>query len=194
MKVNIGPYTRWIGSYQIADWLFFWHKERVITGDEKFINRWDYRLKDKLGDWLANSWVNNFCAWLDSFKERKIKVHIDYYDTWSMDHTLALIIHPMLVQLQMTKHGSPCVDPEDAPPIGKGEDDGYGSDTKLHERWDWVLSEMIWAFEQLKSDDTEFTFYDPDTDKWDMEGRDKHEERIKNGLRLFGKYYRGLWD
>ena len=30
--------------------------------------------------------------------------------------------------------------------------------------------------------------------KVDHEGLDAHNERIKNGLRLFGKYYRTLWD
>jgi hypothetical protein len=33
-----------------------------------------------------------------------------------------------------------------------------------------------------------------DTHEWDKEGYDKHSKRIDNGLRLFGKYYRGLWD
>jgi len=43
-------------------------------------------------------------------KDRKIKIQIDPWDTWSTDHTLSLIIHPLLVQLQKTKHGSPNVD------------------------------------------------------------------------------------
>jgi hypothetical protein len=32
------------------------------------------------------------------------------------------------------------------------------------------------------------------TFKIDTEGRQKHQERISNGLRLFGKYYQSLWD
>ena len=47
--------------------------------------------------------------------ERKIVIHIDDYDTWSMDHTLAPIIAPMLKQLKATKHGAPFVDDEDVP-------------------------------------------------------------------------------
>jgi len=67
---------------------------------------------------------------------------------------------------------------------------------------------MIWTFEQLSKDDsTDQFFTHPNEDevfesneerllaiKIDNEGLKKHEERIKNGLRLFGKYYRGLWD
>ena len=29
---------------------------------------------------------------------------------------------------------------------------------------------------------------------YDRDGHKKHEERIDNGILLFGKYYRGLWD
>jgi hypothetical protein len=33
-----------------------------------------------------------------------------------------------------------------------------------------------------------------DTSKFDKKGYTKHHERISNGTRLFGKYYRALWD
>jgi hypothetical protein len=33
-----------------------------------------------------------------------------------------------------------------------------------------------------------------DTSEFDMEGYKKHNDRITEGLILFGKYYRGLWD
>ena len=38
---------------------------------------------------------------------RKIDVRIDKFDTWSLDHTLANIILPALLQLKATKHGIP---------------------------------------------------------------------------------------
>ena len=47
--------------------------------------------------------------------EREISVKIDKWDTYSMDHTLAMIAHPMLVQLRDTTHGSPFVVFEDRP-------------------------------------------------------------------------------
>ena len=137
----------------------------------------------------------------DADKPRKIEVKIDPWDTWSMDNTLAYIIHPMLVQLKETKHGSPWVDIEDVPHIGKGEDDGSGSDTLLHERWDWVLDEMIWAFKTI-NEEWEKEFYTPPKGEWswencgtvDAEGLQKVRIRLENGFRLFGKYYQGLWD
>ena len=87
----------------------------------------EYGIKDKpqwvhkFGEWLAHgsieppakvgevrkwgedrhyTWLYKFLLWVESKKQRKIKVRIDPYDTWSMDDTLAHIILPMLKQLQ----------------------------------------------------------------------------------------------
>ena len=143
--------------------------------------------------------------------DQKVDVHIDKWDTWSMDHTLAYIIVPMLKQLKATKQGAPFVDNEDVPEewrmseeeLDKFHDNGTG-DTKFFARYDWVLDEMIWAFEQ-KNIDWEQQYYGPWIDEsgkplgghfeWvDDEGRKKHQERMSNGFRLFGKYYETLWD
>ena len=102
---------------------------------------------------------------------QKVEVQIDPWDTWSMDHTLAVIILPMLVQLKATKHG-------------------YPSDLTEQE-WNDILDEMIWAFEQKCRDDW---MEDYDYNKWDSEGANAHQERMSNGFKLFGKYYESLWD
>jgi len=197
MKVNIGPYTSWIGPHQIAEKIFFWVDRRGIwADDDSRYNRWDYRACDKLGDWLASTWVCNFCNWIYSKHNRRIDIRIDPYDTWSMDHTLALIIHPMLVRLKATNHGYFSVDPADAPTIELAESYEYGSDPKAIDRYNWVMDELIWTFDQFANyDDIDSkSFYDKATDTYDHEGSKKYNDRIANGLRLFGKYYRGLWD
>ena len=56
----------------------------------------------------------------------------------------------------------------------------------MHERWNWVMAEMIWAFEQIAMDDSLMDFDTTDAGK-------QHQQRVNNGLRLFGKYYRSLW-
>lgn len=157
-------------------------------------------------------------------KKRMIKVQIDPWDTWSMDYTLALIVHPMLVQLQDTKHGSPFVDDEDVPEELKStsapaKENEHDTDDNHHKRWEWVLDEMIWSFAQHIDDDAEDKFHTgksdirfekvktPDgivayemkegpnhTHVFDKEGWDKWNERKQNGFRLFGKYYQALWD
>ena len=40
-------------------------------------------------------------------KERKIDVKVERWDTYSMDHTAALVILPLLLQLRQSKMGVP---------------------------------------------------------------------------------------
>ena len=119
-------------------------------------------------------------------------VKIDKFDTWNMDVTLAYIIVPMLKQLKKVKHGAPFVDNEDV------SDELRASDEDLHtyskngetdehyfDRWDYVMDEMIFAF-QSKLDEQFFSD--------DIINYDAYTDRINNGFKLFGKYYNGLWD
>ena len=202
MKVKIGPYKKWWGPHKLAELIPF------ISEDTK----------DRIGDWLAETWVDKVCECFYNKSERTIKVRIDPYDTWSMDNTLAHIILPMLKQLKATKHGSPLVDDEDLPEHMRHGDPNE-HDNWIHYKWDWVLNEMIWAFEQELDDSWEDKFYhgtpvysdtlfDDDgndyqqpqiiqtnPDYWvDYEGIKEYNNRIDNGFRLFGKYYRNLWD
>ena len=95
----------------------------------------------------------------DDEKEREIDVVIHNYDTWNMDHTLAYIILPMLKQLKKTKHGAPNVDCSDVPmflkptlyQVAKYNENGE-TDPNFFKRWDWVMDEMIFAFESFFSD------------------------------------------
>lgn len=208
MKVSIGPFRNWIGPYQVADYIFFWH---VSWPSDELETRWDYRLKNKFVDLMVDSWFNNFLTWVDSKKKRRIDIRIDKYDTWGMDHTLALIVVPMLKQLNATKHGAPYIDDEDvpqelrsvsAPPLTEKELENGGTDANHFKRWDWVMSEMQWAFEQVIDEDADEKFFikkeKPDgvfnIYDIDEEGLKAWRDRKKNGFRLFGKYYESLWD
>ena len=91
MKIKIGPYKNWVGPYQIVDAIFFWQDRHP---DDKLAERWDYKLHDRMSEWLANTWVNDLCEWIQSKRERNIKIRIDPWDTWGMDHTLAMIVVP----------------------------------------------------------------------------------------------------
>jgi hypothetical protein len=168
---------------------------------------WFENLIEKLEDLIQTCYtpINYF---LDKRKQ-KIKVRIDKWDTWSMDHTLAHIIVPMLKQLKETKYGAPWVDDSDVPEELKStsappKENEYDTDGNYFKRWDWVLDEIIWAFDQKCRDDWEsdnFKYEDDPTATFgvkliweDRDGRKAHQERMRNGFRLFGKYYENLWD
>jgi hypothetical protein len=123
---------------------------------------------------------------------RTIKVQIDPWDTVSADHTLSLIILPLLKQLKKNPHGSSFVDNEDVPnhtPIPEGQE--FERSDEWSARWEWVLDEMITAFSRIVDDDWEQDYHNGG--EFDVEEYNKESKRIDNGLRLFGKYFRGLW-
>lgn len=209
MKVYINkPKNSWISPYEIVEKIVFW---REIDYDEPIVEFWA-------------SMLTPFCNGLYKIRkifERDIKyIKIDPWDSWSIDSTLSPIILPMLKQLKATKHGAGFVHDEDVPPKLRANVGKYAGvvnpdlhkinnelDNKFFRRWDYILDEMIWTFEQLSDWDHDGKFYDhresrKEKDlnksvrklKVDRVGLRKHNERIDNGLRLFGKYYRALWD
>jgi hypothetical protein len=220
MKVYFSNYrNHWISPYTILEKIFFW---REIDYDEPIIEKWSNRLMP-----LSNAYMK----FMDFIHPHIRYVKLDRWDTWNMDGTLSPIILPMLKQLHATKHGSPNVDDADVPEELKStsappKENVYDIDANHFKRFDWVMDEMIWAFEQLQPDndweeqytsgvcDWKFVPVDAEgnevskgeqrysemrhgpnhTYEIDWEGRNKHQERITNGLRLFGKYYQSLWD
>ena len=213
MKVKIGNYKSYFGPVHIAEKILFWMHE----DDDRIYKLAKWLGTNKNGD---DSRLAKLCDWIFSKKKREVKIQIDRYDTFNMDATLSLIILPMLQQLKKSKHGSPHVDPKDVPkhlrPKKKpSHKNGYVDDTH-HERWEWVLDEMIWAFEQLNDENNDAQFFTGESDyymgppdekgyrqmlegpnhtkKYDAKAHKIHQKRISNGLMLFGKYYQGLWD
>lgn len=99
-------------------------------------------------------------------------LQIDKWDTWSMDHTLGMIALPMLKQLKKTQHGAPNVDMGDVPTElwpttaqQKNYQRNGETDPKFFDRWDYVLNEMIFAFETKCGDmvNWEDQFYQTDS-------------------------------
>ena len=189
MKVKIGKHKKWIGPYQISSALCFWaKKEKDEYGFDKEPD-WVF----DFGTWLSGgekkeSWLMKLCQWIESKRKRTIKIKIDYYDTWNMGHNLAYIILPMLKQLKEQKQGSPVVDDEDVPeeirstnaPPKKEE---YDTDEHFFKRWDYVIDEMIFAFEHMIDDSWEENFSTGEMDHiWipvDKEGNVVPKEEAK---------------
>jgi hypothetical protein len=222
MKVYISNYrNHWISPYTILEKVFFW---REIDYDEPIIRKLSNILEP-----LSTAWMK----FLDFVHPRINYIKIDRWDVWNMDSTLAPIILPMLKKLRETKHGSGFVELEDVPEHLRytttedydsqstfdfyNEHETKEGEVDIHARWNWVLDEMIFAFEHIVDDSWEEAYssgefdivWVPDdenpklkrmghgpnhTYKCDYEGLQKVHDRINNGLRLFGKYYRNLWD
>lgn len=241
MKVYINKYRHhWISPYTVFDYLFFWT-------DWSKCSRWSTQqvLEDEAREksqWVGRpEWVERWSdrltpisvaiqKVLDRVHPKVNYVKIDYWDTWSMDHTLADIVLPMLKQLKATKHGAPFVDDEDVPEhlrstAAPPKENEWDTDSNHFLRWDWALDEMIFAFEHKVDDSWEDAFREGEIDwisvpvdkdgnevprgehrhiqmkdgpkhtyKCDYEGMEKVQQRMRNGFRLFGKYYEALWD
>lgn len=124
------------------------------------------------------------------------QVQIDPWDTWNMDHTLAEIALPMLIQLKATKHGAPYVDDSDVPEelqstSAPPKENEWDTDENHFKRWDWVMDEMIYSFNSKANDDFEIEKFDFETQRKEFIAA---QNRVANGFRLFGKYYESLWD
>jgi hypothetical protein len=158
----------------MMDYLFFWTEWSKCS-------RWTFQqtLEDEKREksWYVDhpEWVDRWAdrlepisrgiQWvLDRVHPRVTYVKIDPWDTWSMDHTLAGIVLPMLRQLKAIKHGAPFVDDEDVPEhlrstAAEPKENEWDIDDNHFARWDWVLDEMIYAFEKKNQDDWNAEFH-----------------------------------
>ncbi len=161
----------------------------------------------------------------------KIDISVVPRDVWSMDHTTALIILPLLLQLKNQMHGVPS---EFVDGVGTDSDDNYCFDyidedkndvfEKGVGKWSDILDQIIWAFYQVVEGNYSDLYHhgqmkvtwkpieitnpttgvvekmhemvndNPEEHWYDHEGHRMHEERMREGFLLFGKYFMSLWD
>ena len=122
-------------------------------------------------------------------KNRAFNIHIDDFDVWSLDYTLACIIHPALIRLKETKHGYPELWED-------GMVTHHNYDRQLHfdfideevetqyliDKWNVIMDKMIYSFGQIVED----KLFDI-TDQ-------KQLDEIQEGIDLFAEHYTSLWD
>lgn len=141
-------------------------------------------------------------------------VVIDKEDSWSCAWTIAQIAGPLLKQLKETSHGYGAIAKDDVPQELHSTYEG-GKFSK--EAWDWVLDEVVWAMNEIATDNAnepqpydvvgEMEWSEPDErgcvtllssglkeipDKRAL--YDAYHARIQNGCRLFGVYLNTFWD
>lgn len=140
--------------------------------------------------------------------EQQVKVQVHPWDLTNVDRTLAYVISEVLTKYsELPIGGWPNTDPLDGPAhlMAAGE----GSE----ERWNWIVDEMTWAFQQyntswhqqyqsgesdyvweaIKGGGAQIITGPNHTLVIDEEGQRRHQERIDRGIYLFGKYYKYLW-
>lgn len=218
MKVHIGNYkTTYIRSrihinYMDRKYNHNW-SESTTTFEHALESLQD--MLDEIYAMTINKLIRN--------RKRKVKVHIHDFDTWNLDISLAHVIAPALKKFRAEYGGIPFIHNEDVPEELRREKEitepfevfvSDEDEKKAVARWEWVLDEMIYAFDSfINNSEDEYASGDMDynwekderglfkmiegpnhTYKVDSDGLKAHTERVNNGLRLFGKYYRCLWN
>lgn len=172
MKVNIGKHKRYFGPYQLARVIVFWQKVDLHNDRDRLI--------DHVAEFLSNiTWLCDFFDWIHSNRKRKEIVKIDEYDTWNLDITLAIVILPSLKKFRE--------DVQSYPTFKNEEDieDGFA-------HWLSIIDKMIFSFEHVIDSEWENDYFKEG--RMDKEGYEQMENRIQEGLKLFGEYYRALWN
>lgn len=136
--------------------------------------------------------------------ERQVEVEIHDYDTYSLDHTLARIIYPALLKFRDDIKSYPMVEDEDVPDMEPWGDvvvgdvhrlipknSGQDGEEEGYKRWLNVLDQILFSFYCIYTDNAwidEYIRRMAPHEEYEI-----MEEKIQNGLKLFGKYYRSLW-
>jgi hypothetical protein len=203
LKINFGKPPEYIGPFQLAEKIMFWVPKE--TNELGFPKTPDKVLK--FGEWLAYGsilpesetgqsfpWqsrkptlLNKLLSRINRIRKQNEVVRIDSWDIWAGYLTLAKIILPLLEKISKSKMSAPFVDLEDVPEELRVQDASEYGDIYQYKRWEWVLGEMIFAFRSIVDDSWRESF------RVDFEEMKKCDERIQNGLVLFGKYFQALW-
>lgn len=178
MKVYISNYRHhWLSPYTIIKTVIFW---REVKFREPLLER-VYPILAPVCSLMLKV--------LDFIHPQVTYVKIDAWDVWSMDSTLAPIIVGMLKKLREDNFGAAYIDDKDLPIQLRGNVYDHSH------AWRWVLTEIIWAFQQYIEEDWEEQYYTRINGKlkFNKSGLKAHSNRMKRGTILFGKYYGSLW-
>jgi hypothetical protein len=151
----------------------------------------------------------------DYRKNRAVNVRIDSWDTYSLDHTLALIILPALERFKKDRKKCPGVPSTmflDTDPVDKHGNHTDAAIKIAEKRWIEAIDKMIWSFKELLFEKEYKKCFKKNGKKWKTVKREngnselvetgfdfdksRYQEvmlRRQEGLELFGKYFDTLW-
>jgi len=158
------------------------------------------KFKEVLQKCIDCTW-NKFIDWNPLLRD---VIKIQPADSWSVDYTLARIAVPLLEQLKETNHGYGFIEDEDVP-----EELRRGNDEHCEKKYAWFMNEIIWCLGEIIGDDKNAPEMPECADifnektktpdekaaiaEW-LKLHQEYDNRVANGCRLFGKYFRTLWD
>lgn len=148
------------------------------------------------------AFIGNFPK--DGKGKRKIEVEVHSWDLQNIDHTIAIVVLPLLKYLRKNAQSAPEVDLEDVPPGLRSVKIIKKNNIEINKnyfgRWKYVLDEMIWAFQQISSRKCYSMKYAMSSSpplrivSSNIFLNKQKMKRTRNGLRLFSKYYMDLWE
>lgn len=113
-------------------------------------------------------------------QDREVEVDIHDYDLWNLDVTLAMIIAEGLSKFISSERNG-------VPSDFASED---GQDIYI-DKWNETLEKMRWAFTQIATGEEELYLK---LDYLNSEIALEYNKKIQEGIDLFAKYFRNLWD
>lgn len=132
---------------------------------------------DKIAEWLPSGPFQ----WFHNLKNRNIKVKIHPYDLWSLDVSLAHVILPALRAFRLNISGYPG---------SLWKDDNKDNDDSSMNQWEAIIDKMIWSFENCIEDPKFPGLHNEEL----YNAMKEHENKVQEGIDLFAKYYRNLWN
>ena len=151
-------------GHHFLRWLFNCH----FISEQRF-KKWN--------EWYNTTWLYKWDSSAYFRRERTMKILVHDYDLYNADITLSFVILNVLKKYKQQSDLFGSVSDDDVPDHLKTK--GY-QNRQEKDKWDWAIDEMIFAFESISADDTKVTT--------------NQDDRIQNGLNLFSKYFRSLWD
>lgn len=124
-------------------------------------------------------------------KRKKTKISVAKFDTYSVDETLATIAYPLLKKLKKYKKGTPI-----SVYIKMFSSDDLRKEKKkwklADKEWNRIFDEIIWTMKEISEDyPLGRTFI---SEKGvDRDGTNAYNNRITEGLKLFGEFFSDLW-
>lgn len=114
------------------------------------------------------------------------EIVVEDEDIMSFESTLAPLVYAMLLKLQENDVSFGAVNNSDVPV------DLRNMNEYDYDRWQWLLNELIWTFEQVTLEAP--VYREPGTlFEGSVDLTEEYEKRIQNGYQLFGKYLATLW-